>query len=561
MFANKIRSGMGKLISFILLLGMVCSCNFSNRQYTKQLKNLDHLLDKNPEIVLDSLKKIKSNKLNESQLAYYYLLEASAIDKNLIYLTTDSTLKIASEFFKDTKDLYNLARSQYYLGKYEYKKRRKTKKAYELLKEAENNLLASKINDIHLLGLIQYLLGHVQNQQGNYNEAEIFFKKAYNNFIEIQDTISATYALRYTGLIQMNKGNYNEAENILFTSLKIISQIDDQNYKTFLANNVVLLTISQFYFKTKNFQESLKYGKLCLNQYTNQTKNIPTEYIYNILKIFRVQNQIDSAEFYCHKLIETSKIQKNLINQTNGYRILADIAAQKENYKEAFRLKSLSNKLKDSLNLTITNDNILNLERSYEQAENQRLYYKAANIRLKTYTSVAIILLSIFAIGFPLYSYHRKLKQKFAHLSEAVKHTEWGFLVSKEFITENHIDYAELERLFTRLKSQNNLSTEAYNILHEALIQQKAISSGRLFNRLTNFDGSFGSKFQQLFPELSTDELLLATMIHHKWKVSDMTTIFHASVDAIRKRKTRLAHKISHKLHKEVDLDEFLASI
>ena len=100
-----------------------------------------------------------------------------------------------------------------------------------------------------------------------------------------------------------------------------------------------------------------------------------------------------------------------------------------------------------------------------------------------------------------------------------------------------------------------------YKRLYEALIQQKANSSGRLIYRLTNFDGNFSIRFQRMFPECNTDELLLASMIHHQWRMTDMTTIFHASPEALRKRKNRLAHKISTKLQKEIDLDEFLKNL
>ena len=151
--------------------------------------------------------------------------------------------------------------------------------------------------------------------------------------------------------------------------------------------------------------------------------------------------------------------------------------------------------------------------------------------------------------------------KEYEKLSETIKHREWSFMMTKEFITENHIAYDELERLLNREKSLHHLSSESYKRLYEALIQQKANSSGRLIYRLTNFDGNFSIRFQRMFPECNTDELLLASMIHHQWRMTDMTTIFHASPEALRKRKNRLAHKISTKLQKEIDLDEFLKNL
>ena len=169
--------------------------------------------------------------------------------------------------------------------------------------------------------------------------------------------------------------------------------------------------------------------------------------------------------------------------------------------------------------------------------------------------------LPIYLISLFLYFRHRKLKVQYEKLSETIKHREWSFMMTKEFITENHIAYDELERLLNREKSLHHLSSESYKRLYEALIQQKANSSGRLIYRLTNFDGNFSIRFQRMFPECNTDELLLASMIHHQWRMTDMTTIFHASPEALRKRKNRLAHKISTKLQKEIDLDEFLKNL
>ena len=174
---------------------------------------------------------------------------------------------------------------------------------------------------------------------------------------------------------------------------------------------------------------------------------------------------------------------------------------------------------------------------------------------------IIICLFTFSLISLFLYFRHRKLKVQYEKLSETIKHREWSFMMTKEFITENHIAYDELERLLNREKSLHHLSSESYKRLYEALIQQKANSSGRLIYRLTNFDGNFSIRFQRMFPECNTDELLLASMIHHQWRMTDMTTIFHASPEALRKRKNRLAHKISTKLQKEIDLDEFLKNL
>ena len=549
-----------KTICVLALMGVVASCTLVNNQYTSQLQELDSQLDSQPQMVWDSLKNMNPEEFSESQKAYYYLLSVSATDKNLVYLENDSTLRVALEYFQDHKDYYNLARSQYYLGKYIYNKQ-KHKEAYELFKEAESNLNHCKSNDLHLYGLIYYQLARSQAKQGFLKESEILSQQAYDIFTQIGDTVSAAYALKTKGIAQIDNKNFNEAKNNLFKSLEIISNIKDQSNKFYEAKRSILFSISLFYKQIDSLSQSLKYGKECLSLFQKEKKEIPSQHYCNVLFTFYRQQKFDSTRVYCNSMIRSAQQNNNTVNLINGYRILSILEEKSGNYKEVCQLKNISNRLKDSLNNVRNKINLLEVEKRYNNAESQRLILKAENEALKAYITIPFIILCFIIIGLLIYNRHKKLKIKYDRLSEMIKHTEWGFMVTKEFITENHIAYDELERMLNREKGLNNINSDLYNKFHEALIQQKANYSGRLFDRLTDFDGNFGKKFQQLFPEFSIDELLMASMIHHQWKITDMTTIFHTSIDAIRKRKNRLSHKISAKLKKEIDLDEYLTNL
>lgn len=548
---------MWKKALVITLVGVVSSCNLFNRHYTKQLKDLDTQLEQYPRLVLDSLKKINPDQLNEYQQAYFYLLSASATDKNFIYLDNDSTLQIAAEYFEDHDEYYNLSRCQYYLGKYAYK-RKKIKEAYKLYKNAETNYKQDP-QDQHLLGLIYYQLGLIQKQQNNPQEAKTFFQKSYDLFIEVKDTINACYALRCKGAVQ--EKDYQAAQKDLFESLKLISRIKEKNEKGQFIQNTILSAISLFYRKNGDLDLSIQYGKRCLASFQQQNKEIPSEYYNNLLIAFHKQHLSDSAKYYCNKMIKMAHKEKNGFNLINGYKFLSYLEEQKGNYQSACILKDKLNHIKDSINEIKNFNNILELEKRYDTSEAQRLLLKAENKNLKAYSLIIILVLTSLLIGLIVYHRMKKLKIQYDRLSEEVKHTGWGFLVTKEFINENHVAYDELERILNREKGFRNINDDLYNKLHEVLFQQKANYLGCLFDRLTSFDGNFGSKFQQLFPDCNTDELLMASMIHHKWKITDMTAILHSNVEAIRKRKSRLATKISNRLKKPIDLDEFLTNL
>lgn len=552
---------MVKLFYVIALLGVVASCSFFNNQYTNELKNLDAQLEDHPEMVWDSLKKMDTEKFNESQLAYYYLLNASATDKNLVYLENDSTLSIALEYYRDKKNnLYNLARAQYYMGKYEQKKER-YREAYEHYKEAEINFKDSREENQHLLGLIYFQLALIQKQQRNLNEAEELSQKSFEIFTELNDTISTVYALKQKGIIEIRLEKFNEAEEDLYKCLEIISNINKRSKQIFEAHYNILSSISLLYRRSGNIALAAEFNNKALAVFKKYNENITSRHYHNTLVIYNAINKADSAKIYCHKVIEAAQKENNAINLYNGYRIMSLFEAQEGNYKEACRLNLMYNKLKDSLSNAKNTDNLLEVEKRYSKAESERQLYKAENSKLKAYFSIPILVLICFILGIFLYNRHKKLKVEYNRLSEMVKHSEWGFLVTKEFITENHIAYDELERMLNREKGLNNINLEVYNKFHDAIIKQKTNYSGRLLDRLTNFDGNFGSKFQRLFPDVNAEDLLMATMIHHKWKISDMTAIFHVSLDALRKRKARLTHKITAILNKEIDLDEYLTNL
>lgn len=220
--------------------------------------------------------------------------------------------------------------------------------------------------------------------------------------------------------------------------------------------------------------------------------------------------------------------------------------------------KPYGNTLKDSFYLAAIRNDFPEMKNIFNKAETERQLLKTQNSRLKI-CLFAIIILCIGSLSaLTLYIRRKICKTKQLRLSDSIKHSQWGFLVTKIFITENHIAYDELERTLNRAKGMNDINTEFYNKFHNLITRQKANYSGRLFNHLTTSNGNFETKFQQQFPNLSIDDFLLANMIHHRWENSDMASILHLSQDALRKRKTRLSHKISTYLKKDIELDEYL---
>lgn len=548
---------MRKLVYFIVVCGIFCACNSNVRLHTRQLKWLDEQLESSPKMVLDSLQHIDADQLTVSQRAYYHLLSASATDKNLKNLANDSCLLVALGYFTDNKDVYNIARCQYYLGRYQHK-HNNIKNAFELFKQAEQNAKESNKDVAHLLGLIYYQQGLILKQQYNYSEAAKIFDKSFDKFIESKDTISATYSLKYKGVLQINKKDFNQAHKTLIQSLNLINSTHNNSLKKTLAQNSVLFAISYYYLQNKEYDKSLNQINDCITFLSKNNINISSEYYFNIARIHYYKHQIDSAKLYCQKMIKIAKRQNNANNITNGYRTLSNILEKEGDYKKACSYRKYSEQLKDSLTNATYQNNILELEKKYNTSEAQKQLLQAKYDKYKSLALITLFVFIVFEAGYIANKYHKKLKTKYIHLSKIAKHHEWGFAVAKEFINENHVAYNELEKTLNREKALHNINTEFYNRFHEALMQQKANYLERLFYRLTTLDGNFANKFQSLFPEFNTDELLLASFIQHQWKLIDIASILHIDIEAARKRKKRLEQKISLKLGRDIDINDYL---
>ncbi len=551
---------MYKFLLLIFNLFLFISCQTTRNDYASQLLELDEAMERQPEYVLDSLDKINVAHLQKAEKAYYFLLHAAANDKNLIYTSQDSTLLFSKKYYESALDRYNLARTLYYLSKL-FQRQNKKEVAYDLLKQAELNLKKDAQPSPHLEGLIYYQLARLQNNQSNLPEAEHYLEKALQNFLIARDTISAVHALKLLSQITTNKKEYSKAREYLNQGLELLNDVEEtDNLKVNEVKTGILNSLSILYRNISDIPNALEYARKCLTISSQSDQGILSSYYHSMVSAFLKQNLLDSAKHYCFLMVEAAQNGNKIINTINGYKLLAQIAQREGNYQEACSYWNQFNIYKDSLNENTNKSLTIELDKKYNLAEKEKQLLKSENAKLRSYVFISLIIIFLLLISIPLYHRHRKLKTDYKQLSETVKHTEWGFSVTKELIATNNLVYDELERILNRYRVEN-VNSEIYNRFQDAFIRQKSNYSSRLISILTDFDQAFIKKFQKLFPQFSSDDTLMAAMIRHHWKVTDIAAVFHVSSEAIRKRKSRLAKKISTKLKNKIDLDEYLNKI
>ncbi len=428
---------MCKLFPFLFSLFLL-GCDSSAPSFSTDLQQLDKLLSHAPKLVSDSLSRLDVSRMNKADQAYFYLLEASAKDKNYCKLSSDSTLRIAETYFTQTNDRYNLGRTQYYIARHLHNTNT-PEDSYIILKKAENNIQECQIKDNHLLGLIYSQLGVLQSRQNNYREAQKYYEKSLSAFTKIQDTLSILISTKQLAWIYFSQEKYEQSKEVLQKGIDII----EQNKKH--TNNLLLIKthasllngLNLYYQKIQNHDEALKVSKQAIIQLEKENIHVPSNYYSALITTYIEKHQIDSIYPYCQKMLTNSIKENNLLNQLTVYKNLIDYEKTKGNYKPLSEYQEKYIELKDTYNKQLKFNEIIKLEKRYNYSEKERLYYKTKtkNLWLLIFMLILIIIASLIL----LYStwLQRKLKDKNLQLSEQIKKVEWGLVLSKELIRDN----------------------------------------------------------------------------------------------------------------------------
>ena len=516
---------------FLILITLgVFACDTQLTPYMEQLTQWDKALENNPETIGDSLATLNVAKLNKAEKAYYYLLEAAVADKNLKQLKNDSTLLISERYYNSKKDYYALARTQYYLSKYQ----KEPQKIYELLKTAEINFEKSPKDDYHILGLIYYWLGQIQYRQYNTSEAELYYKKSNQIYSEVKDSLYMIYSLRQLGRIYSNQKSFDLAKKNFAEALNILDNIDDVNSTQITQLYAsILINQSLLFQKTGDLDSAFVISKKCISIIEKRNIPIKSSFYFIFIKILKLKGEIDSCKYYGIKMKNAAFKENNLFNLVNCYKTLSQIEEEQKNYQKACEFNSKYNELKDELNSKHEREILKELEQKYALAEKEKENLKDRNKSLWYFTISLTIALTASIVALYFSWIHRKLKVKNAHLSEEIAKTQWGFALSKELIADNSSAYEKLELLLT--KNIKLIPNKVYYEFENSLKAQKEEYSQRLFSALTNIDNNFIEKLQRKFPELNIDEVMLAYMLRHEWDINDIAQVFRISFEAFKK--------------------------
>ncbi len=345
----------------------------------------------------------KAKKYSEA-LSYY-------LESLKISLNSDEKAEIAQAY-------YSIGNIYYELSNFE-----KAQKYY-----SEALIYSSSIDDYNRMALIYQGIGNTYQQIKKHKEALENFSKAYAIREKLGDKTQIAITLSNIASVYSEMGNFNEALKYYQKALNYRQQLGDR-----VGISMVLNAMGNLYLSMKQSQKALQYFQDALNEAEK------AGYLFNvalcqrkIAEIYLKNNQFNQALPLLQKSLEIGKKISNYELLRRGHLALYNYHVRLNKYKEALDNYLLYSKYNDSINISMTNKQLLDMQVNFELASQQsQLRRQETEIallkkekqfaelkQLKNRLIIVILLIAVlFILSLVIFYYNRyRLKQKSATL-------------------------------------------------------------------------------------------------------------------------------------------------
>lgn len=465
-------------IHLTLLLGIVlCLSCCKHTPLLAELRKAEALMENNPDSALTVLEQISNAKhFDKAAQATYCLLLTQARDKNYIEHTSDSIIKVAVDYFDSHKDIERKAQSYYYLGRV-YSDLYQTELAAEsYLKALE---LAKLADSFKWIRVINNQLGKIYYNLSQYDKALLYYKEAYKICEQINDTIGRGYVLRNIGW--MYEGLLNKDSALLYYKMAL-----EEAKKNSLKNmcQSVYGDLANFYRQNKEYGLAMENIRLALS--INEVSNIPYRYYFIQGDLFYQMNQLDSAQVYLYKALDSN----NLYTKGQCYKLLSTLLAESANFQQSYAYLNEYIKCRDSIETIYQPEEIRKIEANFNY-QKAKLLQERNILRNKvlTVSFAAIALICVICMVLCYSFYQRHLLQKEREINSLKKFVEEKEKVCKEnqaVIHKNNLLIIELKRTIDNLESKegeeaqssiNDLRNRIDNLEKENTLLNRKIST------------------------------------------------------------------------------------
>ncbi len=563
---------MYKFVFILLLLFVSAGCH-KNRQISRQLSQIEKIMAIAPDSSLGILKQLNVSDLPTGRAqARYSLLLSEALEKNDIYLTHDSVIRIAVEYYSHRGSRREKAKTFYYLGRI-YENARDFDAAVGAYTRASELL---EKEDHRLRGLIFNGIGNLYSEQLSYAEALNMYSQASEAFRAegSEQNLGYTLSSEVWALFMLH-----DDKNALIKcteSLRIAKQQNDTPQIMVLSQYIA----SIYTFGYHNAQAAFTFLDSVYRQYNRNVVPVDDYSLWGYIHL--KTGDLKTAAYYISK---ADSITDNLYVLSGYHALQSAYLEEEKKYKEALSAYKLSAELKDSAYMAEKEHLIQDLERRYKTQSLQN----SLNL-LKTKEQYQFVIMALLGIIFAIV-----IVIILRRIAKDKKEKERKLEEYRNFIDQMQHDYNEIENEYHSLFRHSNLQDEKLagfkEVLNDRLVSIRkmveiAATSGNnselFLKKFRAYMHIENGKSQQLFcnlqelvnlhfngivdylkehyPNLSYEDLNLCCLIYLKIPANGIQLICnYTNSDSLYNRRSKIRQRMG--LSSGTNLEDFLEKL
>lgn len=457
--------------------------------------------------------------------ADYALLLTQARSRCRITATSDSLIRIATDYYRHTDDNSRKATALYYLSDV-YMDMNKYTEAIVPLKQAEEAL-----EEVHptIQSLIYSNLGYLNRKSGNYELALDYYVKAMNI-----DKASQNIEWRIgnlTNILNLPLSKVQDSASVYINQLESMLPDARPDLQAKAYNNIGV------------HYEDRQQKELAITYYQKAIRtsvSVPYRAYSNLARIYDEQGDIARAD----NLYQTALQTPAWSVKANIYEALSNRNLNAGNYLEAFKYMEQYQAATDSFYTHRQAQEIQELQAKYNYETLAREKAETENLLLRFIVgSGCLLLLSILAIHHFKNRYARQLQtlenmiHQISHLED--KEKEMEDLVNK--LNESLERHQVLSNEFLRVKgkwteSEDILALGVYIRLRRNLSLYNPSSDTPILGHwLDIVSHLFASRLQEKHQDLTTTELNVCYLHRMGYSIHEIAQAMHVKPDSIKR--------------------------
>lgn len=492
-----------------------------------------------------------SSKLNKELLAKWCLLKCIISDSIKTSMPQVSIMEETYNFYKAKKDWAQMVKAGYYLG-LSYKESEDYDKAIEVFLLSSTK--AKELKDYTLAGYIYSCIANIHELNRDIQNAEKDYEFAKKAFLQANNTKSYILALKNIARQKAYQESFDEALSLLHTGDSIAKTLNDTSVFVSLYN-----TKGNIYSLMGELKEAEKY--LLKSISIDTTINVNPSYLA-LTQMYLDAKNLEKANYYLSK-VDSEDIKYTDIIAYCKYLY----EKEKGNYKSALEYFEIWDDISSDKTMKIEEENILELEKKYDQAINESKLQELKISRLIFIVILCFLLIALILLHYIYQKYKKNTRNKISKLEERINSINNDLELKKREIETGKKDLEKLESqehkldaLYSELKSvkatllKNTTSGKKINDLTQKYIpnNQEALIDEKFYKLMEkdirNIYPKYKALILDLYPKISVSEWQYCCLLIFGLDNKSESRLLCISPQSVRTRRLRLRKKLGIEL-------------